>query len=167
MPKTSFKKKVLDHDKRVKDISKICIKLPTWKNHTELFLSPDCFLITESHNEGESQLHEQEMFSSITVLKLLNIRVKISQVFYNWSTSIFMWCLKCLAWKKGKGNIPKLRKCVNHETWIHSTWCSMPCAKISQSSMVTHQCEIRKCPEIFYCPRPTELINATINSKPF
>lgn len=89
MPKTSFKKKLFDHDERVKDISKICIKLPSWKNHTELFLSPDCFLIAESHNEGESQLHYQETFS-ITALKLLNIRVKISQVFYNWSTSIYM-----------------------------------------------------------------------------
>lgn len=65
MPKTSFTKKVFEHDKRVNDISKICIKLSTWKNHNELFLRPDCFLITLSPTmKGKVNIITKQHFQS-------------------------------------------------------------------------------------------------------
>lgn len=122
--KTSFKKKVSEHEVSVEDNSKSCTKLSTWKNQPELILSHwTAFSSLSSTVKEENQFHYQAPFS-ITPLKLFHNRAKFSQVFYHWSTSIFIWWFENSVWKKGKVNTLTLGKCINRKNpnWFYTVF---------------------------------------------
>lgn len=98
--------------------------------HGRTILNYSCLSRLLSHHwvphEGESQFHYQATFS-ITGFKLFNIRVKFSQVFYDWSTSISRWCLKILLWKRGRkySQTEKIVLTMKHESTLHGVQCQV------------------------------------------
>lgn len=96
--------------------------------HGRTILNYSCLRRLLSHHWipqwSESQFHYQATFS-ITGFKLFNIRVKFSHVFYDWSTSISMWCLKFLLWERGRKYFQnrKIVLTMKHESTLHGVQC--------------------------------------------